>query len=519
MAQGLATGAASRSRGADRPSYSQILRSSALIGAASGVNVLVGMARTKAVAVLLGPSGVGLMGVYSSLIDVAHSAAGLGVGSSGVRQVADAAASGDDARIRRATAALRCLGVALAVAGAGALALMSARISQWTFDDDEHAYAIAGLSLALLARLIADSRAAQLQGLRRIADMAKIAVLGSVSGAAICVTCIWLLGHEGIVPALVGTAAAATMVTCWYSRRPHFEQRLRLKLSDLACEAAVLLKLGMAFMLSALLVMGAAFAVRLLIVREVGIDAAGLYQAAWTLGGLYVGYLLHAMGADFYPRLIGAGADQATANQLINEQTEASVLLAGPGVVATLLFASPVLSIFYSREFSGAAQLLQWICLGMALRVVSWPLGYILVAGNRRITFVLTELAWTLVNVGLTWLCLQRYGLVGAGAAFLVSYAFHWALVYALARRINGFRYAPQTRRAGLIVLTAIASTFLAVLWWPEPWAAAFGSACILGLSAQSVLVLLARIRSGAPGTWLAFWQARARRPCSPQKV
>ena len=72
--------------------------------------------------------------------------------------------------------------------------------------------------------------------------------------------------------------------------------------SQVRQEAASLLKLGFAFMASGFLTMGAAYAVRIMVLRMVGLEAAGYYQSAWTLGGLYVGFILQAMGADFYPR-------------------------------------------------------------------------------------------------------------------------------------------------------------------------------------------------------------------------
>ena len=43
-------------------SYGQILRSSATIGGASIVNLAIGIVRTKAMALLLGPAGIGLIG-------------------------------------------------------------------------------------------------------------------------------------------------------------------------------------------------------------------------------------------------------------------------------------------------------------------------------------------------------------------------------------------------------------------------------------------------------------------------
>jgi len=44
--------------------YGQILKSSAVIGGSSMLNIAIGIIRTKAMAMLLGPSGVGLMGRY-----------------------------------------------------------------------------------------------------------------------------------------------------------------------------------------------------------------------------------------------------------------------------------------------------------------------------------------------------------------------------------------------------------------------------------------------------------------------
>ncbi|MBK6436670.1 MAG: oligosaccharide flippase family protein [Rhodanobacteraceae bacterium] len=71
-------------------SYKQILRSTSIMGGAQAVNYLVGLLRVKAVAVLLGPVGVGLMGVYASVMAVIGSLTALGIASSGVRSVADA---------------------------------------------------------------------------------------------------------------------------------------------------------------------------------------------------------------------------------------------------------------------------------------------------------------------------------------------------------------------------------------------------------------------------------------------
>src|ERR1700722_3505913 len=71
-------------------SYGQILTSSALVGGSSALNIVVGIVRTKAIAILLGPAGFGLFGLYGSIANLTQSICGMGINSSGVRQIAEA---------------------------------------------------------------------------------------------------------------------------------------------------------------------------------------------------------------------------------------------------------------------------------------------------------------------------------------------------------------------------------------------------------------------------------------------
>ncbi len=481
----------------EQPTYTQILRSSALIGSASAINVITGIVRTKALALLLGPAGIGLLGVFSTISDLTRSFAQLGIHASGVRQIAEAVGSNDEQRIARTITLLRRLAVLLGLLGTIVLIVMRETVSQWAFGGPQHSASVAWLALAVFFRLVADGQLALLQGMRRIGELAKIGVLGSVAGAVLSIALAAALGEASIVPSLIAMAVASTLVSWWYARKVRV---LPVVLSgpQVLSEAAALLKLGLAFMASALLMTGAAFAVRAIVLRHSGVEAAGLYQAAWTLGGMYVGFVLQAMGTDFYPRLVGVITDRARSNRIVNEQGQVSLLLAGPGVIATLAFASPVVMAFYSLEFAASIATLRWICLGMALRVITWPIGYIIVARNRRLVFFGTELAWAVVNVALSWVCINSFGLAGAGIAFFGSYVFHAFMVYAVAYRMQGFGWSATTwRHVSMFVLT-IGAVFAAVEWLPSIWATIVGALVLLVTAVHSARSLLQL----APDLW-----------------
>jgi PST family polysaccharide transporter len=480
---------------ATKTSYGQILRSSALIGGSQVLVIAIGIVRTKAMAVMLGPAGFGLWGLYNAVADLATSVAGMGVNGSGVRQIAEAAGSDEPGRIARTVAALRRTSVVLGLLGAALLVVLARPVSELTFGSDRYALGVALLGLAVAFRLVSAGQAALLQGLRRIRDLAATNALGALLGSAAAVGLVYALGEAGIAWSLVALAACTLFVTWLYARRVESGAR-DVPGAAARAEAVALLRLGVAFMMSGILMVGAAYAVRTMVLRLEGAEAAGFYQAAWTLGGLYIGIVLQAMGADFYPRLTGVIRDHATSNRLVNEQAQVSLLLAGPGIVATILLAPLVIVLFYSSQFAAADETLRWICLGMALRIITWPMGYIVLAkGDQRI-FFLTELAWAVVNVSLSWACLHMFGLEGAGIAFFLSYVFHAALIFPVVRRMTGFGWTRTTAKIGICFVAVVASVFAASFVLPK-WASIVIG--VLGAFALGLVALVALARLVGP--------------------
>ena len=474
----------------EKQSYREILKTSAMIGGSAAINVCIGMVRTKVMAVLLGPAGYGLMGAYVLLADLARNVAQMGLNASGVRQIADAVASDDPARIARTVIVLRWTSLACAVLGTALMVALAGPISTLTFGSDRHAVSVALLSLAVFFSLVAGGQGALLQGMRRIGDMSRLAVLGGLLGVVIGVPLVYFLGEDGVVPTLVIVAASSLAISWWYSRKIRVGAP-DLSLAEVVNESSALLKLGVAFMASALLMTGAAYVVRIIVLRKAGLDAAGVYYAAWTLGGLYIGFVLQALGADFYPRLVGVAQDNAECNRLVNEQAQVSLLLALPGVLITLTLAPLVISLFYSAKFAPAVDVLRWICLGMAVRVLTWPIGYIVVAKNRQVLFFITELAWAIVNVGLTWWCVEIFGVNGAGIAFFGCCVFHGLLVYPVVRRLSGFRWTAVNLKTAVCCFAMIFAVFMCFHVLPPLAAISFGVVATIASTYASIRILV----------------------------
>lgn len=439
--------------------YGDVFRASSIMGLAQVVQYGVGLVRTKAVALLLGPAGVGVVGMYVSITSVVSTAAGLGLRSSGVRDMAEALGANDSAAMHEIRVALRRSAWVTGALGALLLALLAGWLSQVSFGSQDHASALGVLGLLVLFSNTEASEAAILQGSRRVPDLARRTILQAIASTALTIAGYLAWGERAIVPVLIVSGVLAYVITAGLGRQreatPHISWENSLR------RARQMSALGLAFTWTSLLQLAAAWGIRALIVQSAGLTASGMYQAAWSLSGMFASLVLTAMGADFLPRLAARAHDHGAMIAAVNQQSEIGILLAMPGIVATLALAPWVIRLAYSDEFAAAADLMPGLVLGVFGRVVSWPLGYVLVAKNAARGYALLETAFTVLHVALAWALLRVAGLPGTAWAFTLLYVAYTIAVFVAARQTIGFRWSPGARRL-LVASAALAGAGLA---------------------------------------------------------
>jgi PST family polysaccharide transporter len=467
-------------------SHRVILRSAAIVGGSQFIAILLSVVRSKAMAMILGPSGFGIIGMFNSITMVFATVSGMGIRQSGVRQIAEAAGSGDERRLSRTIVTLRRVSILTGALGAIALAILAFPLARLSFGATTFGWGLAILSTTLLFGDVANGQAALIQGLRRIGDLARLTVLGSLFGTLFGIPFVYLWGTAGIAPSLVATSMAGLVTSWWYARRIRVAP-LRLTWSETWSEARPLARLGFVFMVSAMTTAGAAYFLRVLVARTLGLEALGLYSAAASLASMYVGSVLGAMGADFYPRLTAVAGDDDVCHRLVNEQAEVGLLVAAPGIIATITFAPLVLRLFFSADFAGAVPVLQWQALGTLLMVLSWPISYILLARADVRAYFWAEQITSGVHVLLIWSAVATLGLVGTGVAYFALYALHWCGVYVLVRRRHGFRWSRSNVALWITLLPTALATLLAMTFMPPLWGTATGTILAAATSAYCI--------------------------------
>ncbi|NNC88728.1 MAG: oligosaccharide flippase family protein, partial [Akkermansiaceae bacterium] len=199
--------------------YAQVLKATSLIGGSEGIAILIGIVQTKCVAIFLGPVGVGIVGTLQSLLALATRVSGLGIQSSGVREISAAVSSGDEGQVARTTGTLRRICWLTGAVGAILVAIFAAPLSVATFGSRDFTFTIFAVSWVVLMRAIQEGQRTLIQGNRRVGDLARMKIIGAAGGAVIAIVFYGTLGLSGIVPALLSLGVFNLILTWWFSRR------------------------------------------------------------------------------------------------------------------------------------------------------------------------------------------------------------------------------------------------------------------------------------------------------------
>jgi PST family polysaccharide transporter len=424
-------------------SYHQILKSSSLMGGVAIITLLLGLVRTKFAAIWIGVTGVGLLANFLALQGFASTLAGFGIQSSAVRDIAACVENNDQEKISRVVLSLHRICRITGVTGFCLMTVLSPFISRWTFGTDAYVPDIILLGVVILLTNLTGAHLALIQGLRRMRELAQVNIIGALLGSISSVLCYIYLGNRGIVPAMALFAAMNLIVSY------RFSSRIVILFVPMTWRASFrevigMLQLGVVFMSTALITAFVGYITSILITHQVSLQALGIYSAAFSLSSISVNFVLSAMGSDYYPRLVGISHDKVAMSRLVNEQLEVGLLLSAPIFLMLIVFAPFIVQILYSKDFALAANLMPWFLLGCLGRVISWPLGFVMLAmAKTRLLFV-TELLSNIVHILLIILGLHLFGLVGVAYAFFSLYILHAFSAHYISRKLIGFQLSHQ---------------------------------------------------------------------------
>ena len=422
--------------------YRSIFKATSLFGGIQVYNILISIIKSKFVALLLGPTGVGIQGLFQSSTQLIKSLSSFGLSQSAVRNVSEANSTGDIRKVSLVVTVLRRLVWVTGILGSLLVMVLSPVLSQTTFGSKDYVIPLIILSITLLIDQLSAGQSVLLQGMRRLKDLAKASAMGATASLIITVPIYYLLGIKGIVPTLILNSMITLFFSWFFSRRIRIE-KVPINTKTVISEGKGMMKMGIAMSISGILVYLSSYILRSFIRMEGGVDEVGLFAAGFAIMTSYTGLVFNAMSTDYYPRLAAVNEDNTKCKVIMNQQAEIGLLIISPLMAICIVFVPLLVQILYSSKFLAANIYIVWCALGMLFKMASWSVSFIFVAKGESKLFIINETICHVYKLGIYLLGYHLGGLEGLGITFTIGYLIYSIQVYIIAHRRYQFSFTP----------------------------------------------------------------------------
>jgi len=432
-----------------------ITRATIILSGSSLINMFLSLVTAKVMAVCLLPAGYGMYGLLQSFVGIATIVLGMGLSTAIVRYGAHAISQGDYLAIGTLRRAAWLLFGAASVFALSVVTVFRIEISNWVLRTRGEGPTILIMSIPLLFSIAANIQMGILNAYHQVDSLAKYAIVNSLTSGAISIVLVYTLHTRGVIPVIVAAALCNWASGRYFLRRDAPQPSVSPSLCEILQAATKLLRFGIPYSASLLMGAGIQFLMPIVVLHMLNADSVGFYRAALGISTGYLGFLVTAIGQDYYPRVVAAGKDHAVLGKLVNEQQRLVLLLAGPVILATLAFVPYLIPLLYSVKFIPTTAILEWQLIGDIFKFSCWTMSYIILAHSRATTYLFVESVGGMSLLFTTYAGVSLFHFAGLGIGFLASYVIYFVVVWLVARREIALQLSLQNRKLILVFVAA----------------------------------------------------------------
>ena len=477
-------------------SYSHVLMFTGIFGGVQGLKLVVSLIRNKLSSILLGTTGFGLLGVYSSITEFITNCCNCGIPLNTTQKVSELYENGTPEEMRDFVRIVRTWVVWTAVAALLLSVLLSPLVSYLFFHKEwSHIGEVILLTPVVVAYLVAGGECSLLKGQRQLRSVATIESIVAVTTLLSTVPFYYYWGLNGIIFALIFSTLISAVVHLYFSVRimPYHITPFRM---DVLRKGWPFVRRGLPYVVSGIATSAATMAVPIIILNSGSVDDVGLYRAAFAIMVGYAGMVFVAMEADYYPRLSSVHQHTDQMNRCLNQQIDVCVLLVTPLLILLTLCLPVAIRLLYTREFMSMTTMSLCATFYTFFRAIMLPVAYVPLAKGKSMVYLGVELASNLVFCLFIWLGWTVYGLPGIGVALSLTALFDVVVVLLVNGCLYGCRLSARTIRLSLVQFLLLA-VHVAVCFLPVLWLKITVGAALFLVSGAYSLHMFRRLRSG----------------------
>lgn len=397
------------------------------------VRMLSGMISVKVVAIIIGPSGVALLGQLNNFSSILLGVSNGGINQGIIKYVSEY--KNDDKIIKKYISnALKITLLCSALVGL-ILIIFCKHLSRIILLSDEYYYVYLVFGFTIILFTLNTLLISILNGYKQFERYVRISITGTLVGLCFSIFLVITWGLKGAMINAVTFQSVMFFVTLWMCRkmpwlkREYFVEKLDTQIVKKYFGFSLMTFTTIALLpVSQLLLRG-------YVISSLSASEAGIWEGMNRISNMYLSVVTSAFSIYYLPRL----AELSKPWDLRNEIKQCYKVIVPTLLVivfAIYLLRHFVLYILFTPEFYPMESLFSWQLMGDFFKICSWLLSFLMVAKAMTKMYIITEVCFSIVYIGLSFLFLQFNGIVGLTQGYMITYIIYFIAMILIFRNI-----------------------------------------------------------------------------------
>ncbi|MCC6454906.1 MAG: oligosaccharide flippase family protein [Caldilineaceae bacterium] len=422
----------------------------------TGISQLARMVGAILAARIIGKTGYGEYVIILSTVGAIGAFAGLGLGVTSTKYVAQWRTVAPE-RAGRALGLMLVIAFAFGTVAAIALLTFAPQVAEQSLNNPQLASALRISCLLFVFNGVNGVQLGGLYGLEAFRAIAQINLWQALFTFPLMIAGAYFGHVHGLLLATVAVSIMAWMLSQRTLRKAAEEQGIVIRYTGFSAELSILWRFGFPVFLGSILVTPTLWLANTIIVKQPnGYAELGLFGAAnqWRNVLMMLAGVISSAALPILSAETGQGDGRAAFKEAMALMQSLLTSIIVPATAALLLLATPIMSL-YGPDYRGASLMFVYIVVGTAISVTSGAVGTnVLYADSRAWPALMLRLLWAATYLGFIFTFAKPLG----GLALAVGFAFS-ELISLLARYI--YLYKQQVVSPALMKLVLWPTAFI----------------------------------------------------------
>lgn len=397
------------------------------------VKMLAGLVSVKVVAVMIGPSGIALLGQLNNFATIIMTLASGGINNGVTKYVSEYKSS--DSEIRKLlSTGFKVTAFCSSIIGL-LLIIFNELLSRKVLLSPAYGYVFIIFGIVLIFYALNSFIVSILNGFKEFKLFVYVNIIGSILGLIFTVSLVYFGGLKGALISAISFQSVMFLVTLYMIRKLYWlNKSFFFERFDQVWFRRYLGFTLMAFVTAATSPISQLI-LRGHIINEISQIEAGWWEAMNRISNMYLLVITTSLSVYYLPRL-----SEISDNRLLRIELFKAYKLIVPALLlsfaAIFFLRFFVIQVLFTAEFRGMERLFFWQLLGDFFKICSWLLAFLMVAKAMTKAYVITEVVFSFGFVFLSFYLMQFNGIVGITQSVFVTYICYFICMVFIFRKI-----------------------------------------------------------------------------------